>query len=159
MGPGRDLDMLGELGVPSDRAVMRPVHPDDLSQQMSIRGIRLRPRRRMPLPIARHLHRVDRIDGVTGGQQRLHPRPPLGLDPNLHLIRLARRVKMFRDQLVQRGDSGQSLRQPPPGQQPPGIIFDLDVVIGLSPIVADKQHSAPPLVINRSEPRRRPATT
>jgi hypothetical protein len=32
MGPGSDLDVLGNLSVPGDRAVVRPVQPDDLSQ-------------------------------------------------------------------------------------------------------------------------------
>ena len=36
MRPGRDLDMLSDLGVPSDRAVMGPVQPDHLGQQMRI---------------------------------------------------------------------------------------------------------------------------
>jgi hypothetical protein len=44
MGPGSDLDVLGNLSVAGDRAVVRPVQPDDLSQQMRIALIRLRPR-------------------------------------------------------------------------------------------------------------------
>ena len=160
MGPGGDLDVLGDLRVPGDRAVMGPVQPDDLGQQMRIRGVGLRPRRGVPLPIAGHLHRVDRIDHIAGGQQRLHPRPPLGLDPDQHLVRLARRVQMLRDQLMQRGDPGQPLRQPPPRQHPAGIVLDLDVVMGLSPVVADEQHRASSSrLINNLEPRRRPATT
>jgi hypothetical protein len=55
MGAGRDLDVFGELAVAGDRAVMRPVQPDDLSQQMRIGGIRLRPRRGMAFPIPGHL--------------------------------------------------------------------------------------------------------
>jgi hypothetical protein len=55
---------------------------------------------------------------------------------------------MLRDQLVQGRDPGQALRQPPPRQQPAGIILDLDVVVGLSPIVTDEQHSESPLMIN-----------
>ena len=41
MRPSRDLDMFGDLTVAGDRAVMRPIQPDDLGQQMRIRGIRL----------------------------------------------------------------------------------------------------------------------
>jgi hypothetical protein len=33
----------GDLGVAGDPAVMRPIQPDDLGQQMRIRGIGLRP--------------------------------------------------------------------------------------------------------------------
>ena len=41
---------------------------------------------------------------------------------------------------MQRRDPGQPLRQPPPDQHRAGIVFDLDVVMGLRPIVADEQH-------------------
>jgi hypothetical protein len=47
---------------------------------------------------------------------------------------------MLSDQLVKQRDPGQTLRQPLPDQQPPGFVFDLNVVMGLSPIVADEQH-------------------
>jgi len=39
MGAGSDLDVFGELAVVGDPAVMRPVPPDDLGQQMRIRCI------------------------------------------------------------------------------------------------------------------------
>ena len=47
---------------------------------------------------------------------------------------------MLSDQLVQRRDPGQPLRQPPPGQHPAGLVFDLDVVMGLGPVITDEQH-------------------
>ncbi len=37
------------------------------------------------LPIPRYLQRVDRIDPVTGGDQRLDPRPTLGFDTHQHI--------------------------------------------------------------------------
>jgi len=55
MGAGRDLDVFGALTVAGDPAVMRPIQPNDLGEQMSIRGIRLRPRRGVPFPIPGHL--------------------------------------------------------------------------------------------------------
>jgi hypothetical protein len=39
MRPGRDLDVFGDLAVAGDPAVMRPIQPDDLGQQMRIRGV------------------------------------------------------------------------------------------------------------------------
>lgn len=36
MGAGRDLDVFGDLAVTGDPAVMRPIQPDDLGQQMRI---------------------------------------------------------------------------------------------------------------------------
>ena len=52
---------------------------------------------------------------------------------------------MLRDQLVQHRDPRQPLRQPTAGQHPARIVFDLDVMVGLSPIVPNKQHPASPL--------------
>jgi hypothetical protein len=52
---------------------------------------------------------------------------------------------MLSDQLVKQRDPGQTLRQPLPGQHPARFVFDLDVMVGLSPIVANKQHRAPSL--------------
>ena len=109
MRPSRDLDMLGDLRITSDRTVMNPIDPDDLGQQMRIAGIRLRPRRRMPLPITGHLQRIHRIDQIARGQQRLHPRTPLRLDPHDDLIRLTGRIQMLSQQLMQRCDPGQTL--------------------------------------------------
>jgi hypothetical protein len=87
MRPSCDLDMFGDLAVASDPAVMRPIQPDDLGQQMRIRGIRLRPGRGMAFPIPGHLQRVDREHHIPRRQQRLHPRPALGLNSDQHLIR------------------------------------------------------------------------
>jgi hypothetical protein len=87
MGAGGDLDVFGDLAVAGDPAVMRPVQSDALGEQMRIRGIRLRPGRGMPFPVSSHLHRVDREHHIAGGQQRLHPRPSLGLNSDQHLIR------------------------------------------------------------------------
>ena len=49
---------------------------------------------------------------------------------------------------MQRRDTRQALRQPPPSQHLPGVVFDLDVVMGLSPVIADEQQPASSLVIN-----------
>ena len=122
MGPGGHLDLVGDLTVPRDRVVMGPIDSDDLGQQMGIRRVGLRRRGRMPLPVPGHLHWVDREHDMAGRQQRLHSRTPFGLNPNQHLIRLQHRIQMLRHQLVQRGDPGQTLRQPSPGQQTAGVI-------------------------------------
>jgi hypothetical protein len=145
MRPSCDLDVFGDLAVAGDPAVMRPIQSDDLGQQMRIAWIRLRPRRGMAFPIPCHLQWVDREHQIAGRQQRLHPRPTVGFDAHLHLIRFGRRVQMLRDQLVQGRDPCQPLWQPAPGQHPTRSVFDLDVMVGLSPIVANKQHRAPSL--------------
>jgi hypothetical protein len=113
----------------------------------------------VPLPVAGHLQRVDREHAIAGRDQRLHPRPPFGLDPHHDLIRLTTRIEMLGHQLVQCGDPGQALRQPPPDQQPTSLVLNLDVVMGLSPVIADEQHCLSPPSHDQHEPRRRPAAT
>ena len=68
---------------------------------------------------------------------------------------------MLCDQLVQHRDACQPLRHSAAGQHPAGFVFDLDVMVGLSPIVANKQHRASRSRIDQQklEPRRGPATT
>ncbi len=105
MRPGGDLDVFGDLTVTGDPAVVRPIQPDDLGQQMRIARIRLRPRRGMAFPIPGHLQRVDRKHHIAGSQQRLHPRPALGLNTDQHLIRFSCRIQMLRDQLMQHRDA------------------------------------------------------
>jgi len=60
---------------------------------------------------------------------------------------------MLRDQLMQHRDTRQTLRQPPPGHHPSLIGFDFDVVMGLSPIIPNKQHRAPSLTYLINKPR------
>ena len=60
---------------------------------------------------------------------------------------------MIRDQLMQGRDPDQALRQPAAGQHPARFVFDLDVMVGLSPIVANKQHRAPSLTLLINMPR------
>jgi len=110
MGAGGDLEVLGDFTVAGDRAMMRPVQPDNLSRRMRIGGIRLRPRGGVPFSIPGHLHRIDRKHHIAGRQQRLHSRPALGLNSDQHLIRFGGGIEMLRDQLMQGGDPGQSLR-------------------------------------------------
>jgi hypothetical protein len=42
----------------------------------------------VPLPVARDRQRIDREHLVAGGEQRLHPRAAVGLDPDHDLSRL-----------------------------------------------------------------------
>lgn len=79
MRPRDHLDVFGDVAVPGDRPVMRPVQPDQLGQYMRITPVALQPRRAMPFPIPRCLLRVHGVHGVSGGDQRLHPRTAVGL--------------------------------------------------------------------------------
>jgi hypothetical protein len=46
-----------------------------------------------------------------------------------------------------------TLRQPPAGQHSTRLVFNLNVMVGLSPIVANKQHRAPSLTFLINKPR------
>jgi hypothetical protein len=60
---------------------------------------------------------------------------------------------MLRDQLMQHRDTSHALRQPTAGQHPAYLVFDLDVMVGFSPIVSNKQHRAPSLTYVINKPR------
>jgi hypothetical protein len=47
---------------------------------------------------------------------------------------------MLSNQPMQSRDPGHPIGQPPPDQHRPGVVLDLNVVMGLSPVIADKQH-------------------
>jgi len=44
------------------------------------------------------------------------------------------------DHRVQPTDPGDPLRQPTTGQPSPGFVHDLNVVMGLGPVITDEQH-------------------
>jgi hypothetical protein len=50
------------------------------------------------------------------------------------------------DQRMQRRHPLDALGQPPLGQPPPVLVEDLDVVMGLGPVISDEQH---PLLLLR----------
>ena len=149
MSPRGQLDRLGLRRVPGGRAVMRPVQPDDLSQQMRIRGVRLRPRRRVPFPVAGHRHRAGREHLIPGRHQRGDPRATLGPGPGLHPPgSLTRRQvspllrQKAGDQRVQLRHPRQALRQPPPRQPPPIPGDDPHIMMIFSPVITGEQHPA-----------------
>jgi hypothetical protein len=153
MGACHQLDGLGLRGVAGQGAVVRPVQPHDLSQQMSVTSIGLRPGRGVPFPVAGYRHGVNREHLIPSGHQCGHPRPPVGLDADLDPVRsltrrqagpLLRQVGGY--QGMQLRHPRQPLRQPLARQPPPGIVHDLNVVVIFGPVVPDKQHHASWLV-------------
>jgi hypothetical protein len=114
--------------------------PDDLGQRVRIPAVALRPRHPVPFPVPGHLQRVDRIHRVPGGDQRGHPRATVSLDPHQHRRRLGVGGQMISHQPMERLDPGHPLRQPPVDQPPSSLVADLDIVVILSPVIADEQH-------------------
>jgi hypothetical protein len=64
--------------------VVGVVQAHDLGEDVGVAGVGLGPGRRVSFPVAGHRHRVDRIHLVAGRDQSLHPRTPVGLDPDPH---------------------------------------------------------------------------
>lgn len=88
MRAGQNLDMLGDSGIAGDRTVVPTVKPDQLGESMRVTGVTLGTGNAMPLPVTRGLQRIDCEHRVAGRQQRLHPRTPIGLDPDHHSARV-----------------------------------------------------------------------
>ena len=100
----------------------------------------------MPLPVAGHLPRVDRVDGIAGRVQRRHPQAPVGPDAEGHLTGLDVQISELADQRVQPGEPGDPLREPRPGQHPAPLVLHLDVVMIFSPVIPGKQHTSLPWI-------------
>jgi hypothetical protein len=128
---GYHLDRLGLVGVASDRAQLVSIGTHHVSQRVRIRSIAFRAGDAAPFPVAGHLQRVDRIHLVAGGDQRRHPRTPVGLDPDHHLLGPLVLTELLRDQLVQPGDPRDPLGQPGTAQPPTGLILDLHIMMRL----------------------------
>jgi hypothetical protein len=110
MGAGEDLHRLGEFRVAGDWPVMRPVGADQLGEDVRVARVALRSAGAVPLAVAGDLQRVDRVDGVAGGDQGLHPRAAVGLDPDHDVSGLGVLAEMVGDQRVQRRDPLHPLR-------------------------------------------------
>ena len=59
---------------------------------------------------------------------------------------------MITDQAVQCGQPFDTLGQAAPHQQPALLVFDLDVVMGLGPVIAQQQHLSSSVRRDTNEP-------
>ena len=147
MRASHQLQPLHLRAVPGDRPVMGPIETDDLGQHVRVSTVGLRPGGAVPFPVAGHLHRIEREHLVTGRGQRRHPGAAIGLDANQHALRdeAGLRVdvvvaQVLGEQLVQPSQAGNALGQPRPGQPPPALVLNLDVVVALGPVITHEQH-------------------
>jgi hypothetical protein len=99
----------------------------------------------VPFPVAGRLQRVDRVDLIAGGDQRLHPRAAFGLDAHDDRRHLVVITQVFADHRMQPGNARHALGQLPTAEHPPGLVLQLDVVVIFRPVVSNKQQlpSAP----------------
>ena len=137
---------------------MLTVQTDDLRQDVRVPPIGLATRRGMPLPIAGDLDRVDREHLVPRRDQGLHPRTSVGLDADHHVTGIVIIAESVCDQGVQGLDPGDALGQVPARQHLPVLVHDLDIVMGLGPVIPNEQHAHLPPV-EHGEPARNLAAT
>ncbi len=116
-----------------------------VSEHVRASGIALGPRYREPVAVSGSLQRVDREHGVAGADQRLHPRAPVGLNPDHHLERLVC-PDVLTDQRVQPSHSRYPFRQPGLGQFPSRGVHHLHVMVVFRPVIAHEQPHHEPVL-------------
>ena len=90
------------------------------------------PCHRVPVPVAGHCHRVDRVDLAAGGAQARDQQPARGLDR--HRDRVLRGVAVLGQQGQQHREPGRVVADAAAGQQPPGLVRQGDVMMIFGPV-------------------------
>ena len=85
----------------------------------------------MPVPVAGHRHRVDRVD-PAGGAQAGHQQAARCLDR--HRDGVLGAVAVLGEQVQQPGQAGRVIADPRPGQQPAVPVDEGDVVVVFGPV-------------------------
>ena len=137
MASSENLDALRVGAVTSEEAMVVPIGAHQISQHLGVTGIGFRARDIMAVAIASHRQRVDRIELIARRHQGLHPQATIGFDADHDL---GRRLRVISDQLMQRADTGQSLRQTSPCDHRPRLVHQMHIVMILCPVVSDEQH-------------------
>ena len=75
LGAGQHGDGLGQLGVGGQRPVRVHVGAQHVGQHDRVAVVGLPSRDRVPVPVAGHRHRVDRVDRAAGGAQAGNEQP------------------------------------------------------------------------------------
>jgi hypothetical protein len=110
------------------------VGAQDVRQRHRVRMIGLRPRDPVPLAIAGHRHRVDRVHRAPGRAQARDEQPARRLDRDRD--RVLRGVTRLSQQLKQSPVALGVVADTPLGHQLPGLVHHRHVVVGLRPIDA-----------------------
>ena len=127
LGAGQDRDGLGQLGVGGQRPVRVHVSAQYAGQHDRVAVVGLLPRDSVPVPVAGHRHRVDRVDRAAGGAQARDQQPARRLDG--HRDRVIRGVAVLGEQAQQLGQAGCVVADTAAGQQLPVPVNESDVVV------------------------------
>ena len=149
--PRQELHRLRELGVAGDWAVVVAVGPDQVGEHLRVAGVGLRSRDGVALAIAGSRHRVDRVELIAGGDQRVHEQAAVGLDADHDRLVLA---GVLGDELVQLGDPDHAVGDPTLCEHRPVACHHAAVVVVLGPAHSDKEHRSSSLsIIDEPEER------
>jgi hypothetical protein len=129
--------------------VVVPVGAHQVGQQLGVTRVRLGAGNGMPLAVAAGGQRVDRIDLVAEGHQGLHEQPPVELDADHHVLRVH---SLPRQQRMKPRQAFHPVRDALPGQHPPVLIHQTDILVGLRPIHPYKQHRHASCPYHQTEP-------
>jgi hypothetical protein len=126
--------------ITRDRAQPMRVGAHHVGQHVRVGRIACGTRHAEAVPIPGCLQRIDREHRVTGDDQRLHPRTPIGLNRDLagHILDVIADLRI--DHRVQPRNPRHPLLQPSLGQPAAGGVHQLNVVMLLSPIIPNEQH-------------------
>jgi hypothetical protein len=137
VGAGQHLDRLGQLGVAGNRAVVVPIGPDQVGQDLGVPRIGLGARDGVAVAVAADLKRVDRIDLVAGRDQGPDEQAAVGLGPHHDLGRI---LSMGGQQLVQDRQPSQPSATPPGRHHRSELVHDGHIMVLLGPVQPNKQH-------------------
>ena len=132
LGAGQHRDGLGELGVGGQRPVRVQVGAQDVRQDDRVAVVGLAARDRVPVPVAGHRHRVDRVDRRPVARRQATSRP--------RGVSIATgtgssgAVAVLGEQVQQPGQAGRVVADPQPGQQPAVVVHEGDVVVVFRPV-------------------------
>jgi hypothetical protein len=132
LGAGQHRDGLGELAAGRQRTVRVHVRAQDVRQDDRVAVVGLAAGDGVPVPVAGHRHRVDRVDSAASGAQAGDQQAARRLDRHRHGALGA--VAMLGEQFQQPGQASRIVADPQPGQQPAVSVHEGGVMVVLRPV-------------------------
>jgi hypothetical protein len=156
LGAGEYRDGLGELAVGGQRPVRVPVGAQHVCQHGGVALVGFPAGHGVPVAVAGHRHRVDRVDLSAGGAQAGDQQAARGLDRDRD--RVLRGVAVLGEQCQQPGQAGRVVADPLVGQQLAVAVHQGDVVVVFDPVdpaeYVQFRSSLPHAVVIRAGPDR-----
>jgi hypothetical protein len=140
VGPGQDLHCLCQLGVSGHLAVVVPVRPDEVGQDLGVPRVGLGSRGGVAVPVPGGREWVHRVDPVTSRHQCPHQQAPVGLDAHQDLAGV---LGVLGHHGMEPGQPLYPIEHPALGQDGASLVEHADVVVGLRPVDPHEDHLPP----------------